>query len=132
MEIDRRPQAFVALGIAVAALGAGIAALAGGPYLSLSALSPWLVVFAIGLFTALFALPFTIHGRLAGSLEADARWERALLWWGAATLALLALAVLLGMPSGFDSGSWLGSLAAVVVVEAVLVLGTLVLWLLAN
>ena len=104
----------------------------GPPYLSLSALNPWLVVYAIGLFGALFATPFVIHARLGGALEADARWERALVLWGAVALAALALGLVAGLPSGFDSGSLAGSLGAVTVGEAVLVLGSLVAWLLAN
>lgn len=131
-EIDRRPAAFLAGGLAAALVAVALAAIAGPPYLALSALSPWIVVFAIALFTALFACPFAIHQRLEGSLEADARWERALVWWGAACLAVLGTGLLLGLPSGFSSTSLPGSIGLVVVVEAVLVLGTLVLWLLSN
>ena len=90
-----------------------LAAAAGPPYLSLSALSPWLVTFSIGLFVALFAAPFAIHGRLGGLLEADARWERALLWWGAASLILLAAGILLGLAGDFASDSLAGSVGLV-------------------
>ena len=65
-------------------------------------------------------------------LEADARWERALLWWGAVALAALALGLLLGLPSGFGSDSLAGSVGLVICVEAVLVLGTLVAWLISG
>jgi hypothetical protein len=116
----------------VAALAIPLAGAAGPPYLSLSALNPWLAVYAIGLFTALFAAPFAIHARLGGLLEADARWERALLLWGAVALAMLAVALLVGLPTGFASDSLAGSLAGVTLAEAVLVLGSLVAWLLAN
>jgi hypothetical protein len=109
-----------------------LAGATGPPYLSLSALNPWLVVYAIGLFGALFATPFLIHARLGGALEADARWERALLLWGAVALAALALGLVAGLPSGFASDSLAGSLGAVTVGEAVLVLGSLLAWLLAN
>ena len=61
-----------------------------------------MVVFAIGLFAAAFAAPFVIHATLGGELEADARWERSLLWWGGSLLAL-ALGAALGLPSGFAS-----------------------------
>jgi hypothetical protein len=128
----RRPTSFCAAGAAVALISIPLAAAEGPPYLSLSALSPWLVVYAIGLFTALFATPFAIHARLGGELEADARWERALLLWGAVALAALAIALLAGLPSGFGSESLLGSLAGVTAAEAVLVLGSLLAWLLAN
>jgi hypothetical protein len=128
----RRPTQFVALGAGIAAASIPLA-LAGGPlYLSLSALSPWLVVYAIGLFVALFATPFAIHSNLGGTLEGDARWERALLLWGAIALGALAVGLLFGLPSGFASDSLAGSLGAVTGFEALLVLGSLVSWLLAN
>jgi hypothetical protein len=128
----RRPALFCAAGTAVALVSIPLAAAAGPPYLSLSELSPWVVVYAIGLFAALFATPFAIHARLGGQLEADARWERALLLWGAVALAALAIGLLVGLSSGFDSESLAGSLAGVTVAEAVLVLGSLLAWLLAN
>ena len=120
-------------GSAVAAVSIGLAAVAGPPYLSLAALNPWLVVYAIGLFAALFSVPVAFHAHLGGELEADARWERALLLWGLVALAALAVAVLVALAAGgFDSGSLAGSFAAVTVVEAVLVLGSLAAWLLSN
>ena len=131
-EIDRRPAAFLAAGIAIALLSLLLAGIAGPPYLALSGLSPWIVAYAIGLFAALFACPFTIPVGLDRLLEGDARWERALLWWGAVTLGVLAIGLLLGLPSGFSSTSLAGSAGLVAVIEAVLVLGTLVLWLLSN
>jgi hypothetical protein len=128
----RTPATFMAIGAGVAVAAIPLAAATGPPYLSLDSLNPWLVPYAIGLFTALFATPFAIHRGLGGLLEADARWERALLWWGAVSLVVLALAALTGAPSGFDADSLPGSLALVTVVEAVLVLGTLVAWLLSG
>ena len=65
-------------------------------------------------------------------LEADARWERALLWWGAIAIAALAVGLLLGLPSGFASDSLAGSVGLVTCVEAGLVLGTLAIWLLSG
>jgi hypothetical protein len=47
--------------------------------------------------------------RLGGALEADARWERALLWWGALALGALALGLLLGALAGFGADSLAGS-----------------------
>jgi membrane protease YdiL (CAAX protease family) len=119
-------------GLAVAAVSVALAAAAGGPYLSLDALNPWLAVFAVGLFVALFATPFAIHRGLGGLLEADARWERALLWWGAVSLGVLGLGLLCGLPSGFDSDSLAGSIGLVAVVEAAMVLATLVVWLVSG
>jgi hypothetical protein len=123
---------FLTLGAGVAVAAIPLAAATGPPYLSLGSLNPWLVPYAIGLFTALFATPFAIHRGLGGLLEADARWERALLWWGAISLVVLLLGALAGAPSGFDSDSLAGSLGLVTVVEAVLVLGTLVAWLVSG
>ena len=79
----------------IAIVSIPLAAAAGPPYLSFASLSPWLVTYAIGLFAALFATPFLIHSRLGGELEADARWERALLWWGAVALGVLGASVIL-------------------------------------
>ena len=67
-----------------------------------------------------------IHGRLGGELEADARWERALLWWGAGRAsAVLGVAVLCGLPSGFDPDTLGGRSRSSAIAEAVLVLATL-------
>jgi hypothetical protein len=129
---QRRAALFVAAGAAVAIVSIPLAAAAGPPYLSFSSLSPWLVTYAIGLFAGLFATPFFIHSRLGGELEADARWERALMWWGAVALAVLGASVILGLPSGFDTDSLGGALGVVGICEAVLVLATLVFWLLSG
>jgi membrane protease YdiL (CAAX protease family) len=128
----RVPALYLFGGLAVAAVSLVLAAVAGGPYLSLQALNPWLAVFAVGLFVALFATPFAIHRGLGGLLEADARWERALLWWGAVSLGVLGLGLLCGLASGFASDSLAGSIGLVAVGEAVMVLATLVVWLLAG
>jgi hypothetical protein len=119
-------------GIAVAAVAVPLAAASGEPYLSLAELNPWVVVYAIGLFAALFTTPFALHRRIGGLLEADARWERALLWWGAVALAALGLGLLVGLPSGFGGDSLAGSLGLVTCVEAGLVLGMLAVWLISG
>ena len=119
-------------GLAVAAVSVVLAAVAGGPYLSLESLNPWLAVFAVGLFTALFATPFAIHRGLGGLLEADARWERALLWWGAVSIGVLGVGLVCGLPSGFASDSLAGSIGLVATSEAVLVLATLFVWLISG
>lgn len=129
---DRRPTLFLVGGAGVAVASIALAAAAGPPYLTFASLSPWIVSFAISLFAALFAAPFVIHGRLSGKLEADARWERAVLLWGLAALGLLGVSILCGLPSGFDSGSLGGAIALVGVAEAALVLATLTLWLISN
>ena len=129
---DRRPALFIAVGAGTALASILLAAAAGPPYLSLDSLSPWIVTLAIGLFAALFAVPFALHARLSGQLEGDARWERALVIWGGVALAVLALGLVCGLPSGFDTDTLFGAIAIVLVVEAVLVLATLVVWMLSN
>ncbi len=129
---ERKPLLFVLAGAGIAVVSIPLAAVAGPPYLSFASLSPWLVSFAIGLFTALFATPFLIHARLGGELEADARWERAVLWWGAVAVAVLAASVVCGLPTGFASDSLGGAIGLVGVTEAVLVLATLGIWLLSG
>ena len=129
---DRRWALGATAGAGVALVSIPLAAVAGGPYLSLDSISPWVVTYAIGLFAALFAAPFLIRGALGGALEADSRWERALLWWGALALALLGVGLVCGLAGGFDSDSLAAALGSVTAVEAGLVLGTLGVWLLSG
>ncbi len=127
---ERRATLFVVGGAATAIVSIPLAAAAGPPYLSLDALSPWIVTYAIGLFAALFATPFLIHARLGGELEADARWERAMLWWGLVATGVLAASVICGLPSGFDADALGGAIGIVGIVDAGLILATLVAWML--
>lgn len=131
-ESARVPALIAVSGAAIALVSIPLLAAAGRPFLSLDSLSPWLVTYAIGLFAALFAAPFAIHRRLGGLLEADARWERAILSWAALTAAVLAGGVLAGLASGFDADSVAGAIALVTIAEAVLVLATVVVWILDN
>jgi hypothetical protein len=132
LEHQRRATLFCVAGTAVAIVSIPLAAAAGPPYLSFGSLSPWIVTYAIGLFGALFATPFLLHARVAGTLEADARWERALLWWGAVALGVLGASVICGLPSGFDTDSLGGAIGLVGICETLLVLATLVAWLLSG
>ena len=132
MPADRRASLFVVAGAGTAIVSIPLAAAGGPPYLSFGSISPWLVTYAIGLFAALFATPFLIHARLSDDLESDARWERALLWWGAITVGVLAASALCGVPSGFDTDALGGAIGLVGVIEALLVLGTLIFWLLSD
>jgi hypothetical protein len=75
-------------GAGVAAGGLIGVALSDGPYLSFSELSPWLVVWAIGLFALLGCAPFALHSRVAaGTEDRDRRWELAVVAWGGVALA---------------------------------------------
>ena len=127
---QRRATLFVVGGAATAIASIPLAAAAGPPYLSLDSLSAWIVTYAVGLFAALFAAPFLIHARLGGELEADARWERAMLWWGLVATAVLAASVICGLPSGFDADALGGAIGIVGIVDAGLILATLVAWML--
>ena len=74
-----------------------------------------------------------IHGRLCGDLEADARWERALLSVGGGRARRARrFGLICGLPSGFDADSLAGAVGLVAIAEAVLVLATLVVWLMSN
>jgi hypothetical protein len=132
MPQERRPVLFVVAGASTAIVSIPLAAAGGPPYLSFAALSPWVITYAIGLFCALFASPFLIHSRLAAELEADARWERAVLWWAVVAFGVLGASVICGLPSGFDSSSLGGAIGLVGATEAVLVLATLAIWLISG
>ena len=127
---ERRATLFVVGGAATAIVSIPLAAAAGSPYLSFDSLSPWLVTYAIGLFAALFATPFLIHARLSDELESDARWERAMVWWGLVAVAVLAASVICGLPSGFDTDALGGAIGIVGIVDAGLILITLGAWVL--
>ena len=55
-----------------------------------------------------------------------------MLLWGAVALGLLAVGLLFGPRVGLRLGSLAGSLGLVAVIEACLVLATLIAWLLSN
>ena len=127
---ERRAAVFVVAGAGIAIVSIPLAAAAGAPYLSFGSINPWLVTYAVGLFAALFSAPFLIHARMGGELEADARWERAMLWWGVVSVAVLAASVICGLPSGFDTDALGGAIGIVGIVDAGLILVTLVVWML--
>lgn len=128
----RRAVLAAVAGTGTAVASVALAAAAGAPYLSFDHVNPWVVTFAIGLFAALFATPFLIRDRLGGMLEADARWERALIAWGAIAVGVLALGLVAGVAGGFAADSLAGSLGLVITAEATLVLATLGVWLVSG
>jgi hypothetical protein len=118
------------LGLALAGILA--AAVEGPPYLDLGSLSPWIVVFAAGLFGALLSVPFATN-KLLLSLRPDRAesWEPAMLIWGAVALVALLVGLLLITAGGFSPGRSLSdAVGLLLVIEAGMVAGTLLAWLL--
>jgi len=130
VERSGRFAALLALGgTATAVVSALLAGAAGEPYLEADGVNPWIVVFAAGLMAALISFPFGLEVRLRERhLDRDKRWEAALVVWGIVAGALLAL----GLIAGFDTSTLAGALGLILVIEAALVVGTVVAWLLAG
>jgi hypothetical protein len=125
-----RFAALLALGgTAVAALSAALAGATGAPYLEADGVNPWLIVFAAASMAALIAFPFGLEVRLRERFaDRDRRWEMALVVWGGLAAVLLAV----GFVAGFDTSTLGGSLGLILVIEAALVAGTVVVWLLSG
>ena len=142
-----RPTALAAFaGVAVALVSLLLAAAAGGPYLTAERVNGWVVVFAAGLLLALTMAPFLLEDWLrrrrgppapaADSGEPpqlrDERWEGAALAWGGVSLAVLAVAIPVGIAESFSGNSLAGTAALLATIEAGLVLIALLAWLLAS
>lgn len=130
---DRTSPA-IAVAAAVAAVGAlGALVLGEGPFLGFDRVSPWIVVWAVGLFALLMLVPLAVHRRVRDSEDdRDRRWELAVLAWGG--IALAAGLAFFGIASvaGFDRDEALGALAIVGVAESALVAGGIVLLMLTT
>jgi hypothetical protein len=128
------PLLALAGGSAVAAISVLAAALDGAPYLSLSSLSPWIGLFAVAAFTALFAVPFAVNRRIVAADPSRAEaWEGAMLVWGAVALAALGLGALLIWAGGYSPANSLGdAIGLLLVIEAGLVVLVLATWMLAG
>lgn len=116
------------LGLALAAAAAvtaiGLAGMLGGdgPWMSLSEIDPWSVVFAIGLFALLMGAPFGLHRRIGEGKDRDRRWELAVVaWGGAALVAGTAFAAVVAL-----AGGALEAAAAIGLIECALVVGAVV------
>jgi hypothetical protein len=134
-----RPAALAALGGAgVALVSLLAAAAAGGPYLTAERVNGWVVVFAAGLLLALVMAPFLLEAMLrrrrpsSGSDLGDERWEGASLAWGGVVLAVLAVAIPVGIAESFSGQSLAGTAALIATIEGGLVLLALLAWLLAG
>lgn len=123
----------VGLGAVAALLGLLLAGALGEPYLSADGINLGLVLFGAGLFAALFAVPFAIERGLRGvEPDRDRRWERALIRWGLAAAAVLAVGGVLAIAFGLSGGTLGGSVAIVVLLDGALIAGTLVAWMLSG
>ena len=109
-------------------------ALTGGPYLDLSSLNPGWLLFAVAAFAALFSVPFAVERLLkAAHPERAEHWERAMLIWGAVAAAALVLGGLLIAAGGFSPGDSLAdAVGLLLVIEAGMVVATLVVWVLSD
>jgi hypothetical protein len=131
---ERLPLLGLLAGAGLAAAGLLLAGATGAPYLSTDSVNVWVVVFAAGLMLALFAAPFAIERRMRPAIDdSDKRWERALLAWGALSIVVLLAGFLLGVSADWASSSSLaGAAGLLITIEALLVLGTMVVWLLSG
>jgi hypothetical protein len=120
--------------VAVAALSVLLAAVDGPPYLSLSSLSPWIVVFAAAVFAALFAVPFAVNRLIVAADPSRAEgWERAMLVWGAVALVSLGLGGAMIAVGGFSPARSLDdAVGLLLVIEAGMVVLVLLAWILAG
>jgi hypothetical protein len=119
---------------AVAAVSLLLAGLAGGPYLDLSSLNPWLAVFAISAFAALITVPFAVERLLkAAHPERSEHWERAMVIWGGVAAAALLVGVALIAAGGFSPGDSLAdAVGLLLVIDAGMIVATLVVWVLSD
>jgi uncharacterized membrane protein len=107
---DRTAALICGIGLLVAALSLVLAAIAGPPYLGLSGINGWMIVFAAALLAALVAIPFALEGRMRGShSDSDARWDRAIPAWGVIALVVTIVGALIGASGDFAGDSLAGS-----------------------
>jgi hypothetical protein len=107
---DRAGALICGIGLLVAALSLVLAAVAGPPYLGLSGINGWIIVFAAALLAALIAIPFVIEVRLRGAhSDSDARWDRAIPIWGGIALVVTVVGAVIGASGDFAGDSLAGS-----------------------
>ena len=128
------PAAAMAACAALSIVALILAGAAGGPYLDLASLNPWIAVFAVTAFGALFAVPFAANRLLVMARPERAEaWEGAMVAWGAVATAVLAVAGLIVLGGDFSPGRSLADAAALVlVIEAGMVVGALAVWLVSG
>lgn len=127
------PRLAIFAGLSVAIIGLVLALIADGPYLTLDHVDVGVVLFAVGLFVALFATPFAFERTLRSSEpDRDRRWERALIRWGLVAGGVIGFGVVLAVGFGLDGGRLGGALAIAVLGDGALIAGTLLAWMLSN
>ncbi len=130
---DGAPALAITAGLSIAAVGVVVAAAAGAPYLGFDGVGAGIVLFAAGLFAALFAVPFALERGLRDSeLQIDRRWELALIRWGLVTTAVVAVGVALAAIFGLHGSTFGGALAIVVLADSLLIVATLIVWMVSN
>lgn len=118
-------------GFLVAGLGAIGVSSSDGPRLGFDDLDPWLVIYALGVLTALGAGPYGLYDRAGiSTTDPDARWDLALSVWGACALFAGAIFVGIGLMFGFDPAEASGALVVVGAGACALVVGVLLLFML--
>ena len=134
MDEERLPALGALGGLGLALVALALASATGAPYVTGDGVNGWMVVFAAGSFGALFAVPFVFERRLRPAIaDADKRWERALLYWGAVSLGAIALGILLSSSADWASGDSLaGAAGLLLTIESGLVLGAMLVWLVSG
>lgn len=127
------PRLAIFAGVSVAIIGLVLALISDGPYLTLDHVDLGVVLFTVGLFAALFAMPFALERGLRPSEpDRDRRWERALIRWGLVAVGVVGLGVVLAVGFGLDGGDLGGALALAVLADGLLIAGTLLAWMVSN
>jgi|SRR3954452_1851112 len=107
---DRAGALVCAIGTGVAGLSLVLAVIAGPPYLGLSGINGWMILFAAALLTALIAIPFALEVRLRAShSDSDSRWDRSIPAWGGIALIVTVVGALIGASGDFAGDSLAGS-----------------------
>lgn len=131
---NARIAGLVALaGVGVAAVG--ILGMAGsdGPYLGFDGVNAWAVIYAVGLFAALGAVPFALHARAVQRVEdVDRHWELALSQWAGLSLIAGLAFIVIGATGSFDTDTVSGAVAIGGLVEVGLIVGALLVLLLTT
>jgi hypothetical protein len=129
----RIPVVAATLGLGLAAIALILAGASGGPYLTADSVSGWIVVFAVGAGGALGAVPFALERRLRARIEdGDKRWERAMLMWAGIAIPVLAAGIALASGGDWSGQTLAGAAGLILVIEAGLVAGAIVVALLSG